>query len=404
MAATLSSLNVALERVWSQKTLEEQLYQGAPFLEKIQKITKHPQGEMVRTPLHVSRNSGYSALPAGGGALKAAGNQGLAKAEWYWTNHHMQIAVQGDAIDGSAGNQAIVEGVDLETKGALTDLRRQLNRQCFMNGDALIALCRASATNDIDLNAGSTSFYNGTHALDRGWIYLGQTVDVGTTANEVLRQDGETVTAIDETNVAFTTGSAETAEDTSDYVSEKDSRSGTTSYEMNGLANLISATATVGNLTVAAQPTWKSTVNATSQPLTLAALLTARTKVFSKSGEEPDFLFTSPTNASKLYQQFQQQIRYSGDSGISAGNLGAPRYLGMELNQQIDCQDTRAYVGRFDAFFVVQTDQPYWVNKHTGGGILAWQQGYDAYVSKLSYRLNLGLNRRNTQYAFTALT
>jgi hypothetical protein len=173
---------------------------------------------------------------------------------------------------------------------------------------------------------------------------------------------------------------------------------------MNGLANIISATSTLGGLTVAAQPTWKATTNATAQPLSLAALLTARTAVYQASGEEPDFLFTSPLNASKLYQQFQQQIRYSGDSSISAGNLGAPRYLGMELNQQIDCQDTRAYIGRFDAFFVITTQKPYWQNKVTGGQILSWRQGYDEYVGKLTYRLNLGINRRNTQYAFTALT
>ena len=403
MAATLSSLNVALERVWTDKTLQEQLYQGVPFLEKIEKLTSYSVGENARVPLHVTRNGGYTALPAGGGTLNTAGNQGLAKAEYNWTNHHYQIQIQGDAIDGTKGSNAIVEAADIEIKGALTDLRRQLNRQLFMKGDALIAQCRTSATNDVDLNTSETAEYSGVHALTRGWIYVNQQVDVGTTADEVAIVDGSTVTAVDTSNTAFTSSSGNVAgEGTTHYVSAKNSRSGTTSYEMNGLRNLVSASDFAG-ITVSSTPSWSATVNSTDTTLTLAALLNARTTIYQNSGEEPDFFLTSPARAASLYQQFQQQIRYSGDN-ISVGNIGAPKYLGMELWQHPDCQDTDAYVGQWRSLFIVSAGKPAWQNKVTGGQILEWVQGTDQYGAKLSYRLNLGARRRNTLLRFSALT
>jgi hypothetical protein len=405
MAATLSSLNVALQRVWEQTDPEEQIYQGSPFLEKVQRTKRFTVGETARVPLHVSRNGGYTALPAGGGNLNAAGNQGYAKAEYNYTNHHQPIAIQGDAIDGTSGNSnSIVDAVDSEVQGALTDIKRQLNRQLFMNGDALIALCRTSNTNDVDLNISPTHAYSGVHALSRGWIFVNQLVDVGSTSAETSAVDGGTVTALDIPNVAFTSSTgAVTGDATTTYVSHKDSRSGTTSYEANGLRNIVSATSTLGGLAPATQPAWASTVD-TSATLTLSALLNARTTIYQKSGEEPDFILTSPARAASLYQQFQQQVRFSSDESIKAGNVGAPRYLGMEIWQHPDCQDTDAYVGQFKHFFIVALAKPYWQNKITGGEILYHIQGTDSYGAKLTYRMNLAVNRRNTLVRYSSLT
>jgi hypothetical protein len=66
MAATLTSLNIALERVWTQKTLEDQLYSLTPFLDKLKKKSRYTVGETARVPLHVGRNGGYTALPDAG--------------------------------------------------------------------------------------------------------------------------------------------------------------------------------------------------------------------------------------------------------------------------------------------------------------------------------------------------
>lgn len=401
MAATLSSLNVALQRVWTQKTLEEQLYQETPFLDKIKKLDKYTVGETARVPLHVTRNGGYTPLPDGGGNLNSAGNQGLAKAEYNYTNHHQPIAVQGDAIDGTKGDSnAIVEAADLEIKGALTDMNRALTRQLFMDGSALIAQCRTSSSNNVDLNTTS-----GAIAIERGWLFENQPVDVGTKASETAIVDNSLITAIDETNVAFTVAAGNQAgEGTTHYVSHANARSGETSYEMNGLRNIVSAEATLGKLAPGTERQWKATVNSTSQPLTLSALLQGKQKIKQKRGKNPTFLLTGLKQERKFYEALQQQVHYTSDSGISAGSSDTVKFDNMDIWADADCPDEDLYLGHYDHFFMLALDKPYWQNKVTGGEILVWKQGTDEYVSKLTYRCNLGVNRRNDLYRFSALT
>jgi hypothetical protein len=401
MAATLASLNVALQRRWTQQTLEEQLYQETPFLDRLKKTDKYTVGETARVPLHVSRNGGYTPLPEGGGTLNAAGNQGLAKAEFNYANHHQAIAVQGDAIDGTKGNaNAIVEAADLEIKGAVTDMNRQLIRQVFMDGSALISQCRTSSSNNVDLNT-----TQGTQAIERGWFFINQPIIVGTKANETSITTSTLITAIDETNVALTVAAGNiTTEGTTHYVSQAKSRSGETSYEMTGMRSIFSETTTLGKLAPATEPTWKATVNSTSQPLTLSLLLQAKQKIKQKRGKAPTFMLTGLKQNRKFYEALQQQVHYSKDTGISAGSDQTVMFDNMEIWAEPDCQDEDLYLGHYDHLFMIAIDKPYWQNKVTGGEILVWVQNTDEYVSKLTYRGNLGCNRRNDGYRFSALT
>lgn len=402
MAATLTAYNDALKRIWTQEQLEEQIYQDTPLLSKIEKLTRHKVGEVARVPLHVSRNGGYTALPAGGGNLNTAGNQGISKAQYNYTNHHQQIAIQGDAIDGTSSNAlSVAEVIDTEVKGALTDLKRQLQRQLFLNGDALIAQCRTSDSNNVDLNTTS-----GRNAIDRGWLFVGQPVDVGTTGTEDSIVNGSTITAVDSSLYAFTVAAGNiTTETTSEYVSQKDARDGTTSYEMNGLQNLVDTGSDFAGLTVAGEPTWAAAgEDSTSQALTLSLMLQQDQKIHQKTGSKADFVVTGLKQERKFYELLQQQVRYSSDSGLNAGNQENVKWKGMEFICDPDCQDEYMYFGKLKHLFIVAIDKPYWQNKITGGNILDWVQGTDAYGAKLSYRLNLATNRRNAFTKLSALT
>lgn len=402
MAATLTAYNDALKRIWTQDKLEEQIYQDTPLLSKIEKLTRHKVGEVARVPLHVSRNGGYTALPQGGGTLNTAGNQGISKAQYNYTHHHQQIAIQGDAIDGTSSNAlSVAEVIDTEVKGALTDLKRQLQRQLFLNGDALIAQCRASDSNNVDLNTTS-----GRNAIDRGWLFVGQPVDVGTTTIEDDIVNGSTITAVDSSLYAFTVAAGNiTTEDTGDYVSQKDARDGTTSYEMNGLQNLVDTASDFAGLTVAGEPTWAAAgEDSTSQALTLSLMLQQDQKIHQKTGSKADFVVTGLKQERKFYELLQQQVRYSSDSGLNAGNQENVKWKGMEFICDPDCQDEYMYFGKLKHLFIVAIDKPYWQNKITGGNILDWVQTSDSYGAKLTYRLNLATNRRNAFSKLTALT
>ena len=399
MAATISAWNDALKRVYASDNIVEQLYQENPFLDTLNKQTRYSPGETVRVVIHTQRGGGFTVLPDGGGTLNTAGNQGIAKAEYDYTHQHMPIAIQGDLIDSSDGNAKTVgEALPAHVDGALNDLRKQITRQIFGNGDALITACRTSDSNNVDLNTTT-----GAQVLKRGWLHVGSIVDVGTTSAEDSDVDGGTITAVDRANVAFTvSGGSEASDATTDYVSYKDARDGTTSYEANGLRNIVSASATLGGLTVAAQDEWAAAnVDTTAQALTISLILQQIQEVEQRGGN-PDFILTGLKQRRKLYEQLQQQVRFDGDKGLKAGSV--PEWNGLKLHSHPDCWDEDLYVGKMEHLFTVAAGKPYWPNKITGGDILSWSQGTDAYVSKLTHRWNLGCDRRNAFARLGALT
>jgi hypothetical protein len=400
MAATLESLNPTLQRVYAPKNVVEQLYQENPFLAKVKKTNRYTVGEEARVVVHDGRNGGYTALPEGGGTLNEAGQQGFHKAGFKYKNHHIQVAVQGEAIDGTQGDaNAIVDATTTEIDGAINDYNRILTRQLYMDGSALISQCRASSSNDVDLNT-----TQGRIAIERGWLFPGQPVDVGTKAEATSLVNNSKITEVDETNFAITVASGNVAgEGTTHYVSHAKSRSGETSRESNGLRNIV-GTAELGGLSSSTSPYWKSTVDSSTTTLTIGALLTAQRKIRQVRGKSPTFILTSLKQQQKLYEQLQQQVSFSSDKGLTAGSDESVTWNGMEIFADPDCPDEDLYLGHWEHLFMVALNDGYWQNKITGGNILQWSQGTDAYVGKYTYRANLAANRRNDLYRFSALT
>jgi len=402
MAATESSLEAALDVIWTSRTMKEQLYEKNRFLEKLKKTNKYTQGKEAKVPLHVSRNGGYTVLPPGGGTLNEAGNQGYDEANFKLTHRHQQVAIQGDILDISADKAgSIVSAADEEITRALNDMNRQLTRESYMDGTARIAQCRTSDSNNVDLNTTS-----GRIAIERGWIFEGQQVDVGTKTEEATIVNGGVVTFVDDEKYAFTSSTGNvTTEGTTHYVSNKNSRSGETSFEMNGIRNVISETGTLGGLAPSVQRQWKSTVNTTTTTLTIPALLTGQRKIRQKRGDDPTFLATGLLQQQKFYELLQQQVHFGSDKGLTAGADQTTTWNGMEIFADADCPDELLMMGHWEHLFMLETPSgaPYWQNKHTGGEKLAWIQGSDSYGGKLAYRCQLGADRRNDLYLFNAL-
>lgn len=402
MAATENSLEAALDVIWTSRTMKEQLYEENRFLEKLKKTDKYTQGKEAKVPLHTSRNGGFTSLPAGGGQLNEAGNQGYDEANFKLTHHHQQVAVQGDILDISADKAgSIVAAGDEEITRALNDMNRQLTRMSYLDGSALIAQCRTSDSNNVDLNTTS-----GRIAIERGWIFEGQQVDVGTKASEASIVNGGVVTFVDDEKYAFTSSTGNvTTEGTTHYVSNKNGRSGETSFEMNGIRNVISETGTLGGLAPSVQRQWKSTVNTTTTTLTITALLNAQRKIRQKRGKSPTFFLTGLLQQQKFYELLEQQVHFGSDKGLTAGSDESTTWNGMEIFADPDCPDELLAMGHWEHFFMLETPSgaPSWQNRHTGGEKWSWIQGTDSYGGKLAYRCNLACDRRNDLFLFNAL-
>lgn len=403
MAADLTSVDAALKETWTESRLAEQLYQGNPLLDKVKKLKSTQVGQQAVTPIHTGRNWGYTPLPAAGGSLNAAGQQGLAQATWQYTHHNQQVKIQGSAIDGTRGDAlSVAEVVDLEVSGALDDLNRQLTRQLFMDGDGLITACTAATSTTLPLNLAG-----GFNAIERGWLAVGTKIMLGTAADGDSVSATETISAVAESTTAptITIGNSRTVATTT-FVSMLGSRSGTdgSTYEMNGLGNIVSTSATLGGLTVASNPTWASPdVDTTSQALTLPLMYSKNRKVYQKTGKEPNYILTSPKQLEAAYKLLQAQVRFPSDS-VSAGGVESTNINGMSVYRQPDCKNEDMFFLTVDDLFIVSAGDPYWQNKIAGANILQWIQGEDSYGAKVTVRMNLGARRRNSHAALRGLS
>ena len=406
MAADSSAYDAVLKEVWTSDSLEEQLYQGNPLLDSIEKLDSFSIGDKAVTPVHTGRSGGYSVVPrAGSTSLNAADAQESQQATWNYTHHWFRIAIETAAIDETSDkSKAVASVVDTEVNRGLDDLRKQLTRQAFSNGDALIAKCgTTSAATEVELD---TSDY-GYDAIARGWLYPGLPVDVGTAADEDADVAGSVITAVEEDSASpsITIGTAITTT-TSDFVSIADARSGTTSYEMNGLRNLISDTTTVGGIAPASVPGWKAaSVDTTTTTLTLPAIYAQERAVFQKTGNSPDWALTSPKQFEALYKLLQSQVRFSGDGSLSAGNMEGLKVGGITVQRQPDCPDRAFYCLTKKDLFAVRTEKPAWApQKYGKSSILQYVEGTTRMESAAVYRLQLGLKRRNSHSVLASLT
>lgn len=402
MPADPSTIQSALKETWTEQRIAEQLYNDNPVLSRVKRLKNTEMGEYALTPIHIGRNWGFSTTSSSGGTLNSAGNQSYAQAQWAYTNQHVQVKIQGSAIDQTKGDAlSVASVVDEEVSGAVNDLNRNLSRQIFMDGSAQIAQCgTTSSSTTVQLN--TTSGYN---AIERGWLGVGAVVDIGTSANPTSIASGVSVTAVDLANSTITISGSAVSTTSSAYVSLKGTRSGSTSYEMNGLRNIVSTSATLGGLTTASYPEWVAAgVDSTSQAITLALLYTQNQLIAQKTGKPADFVVTGLKQQRKAYTLLQAQVRYANDSSTPTGGVDGVDINGVKLFAVPDCQNEAVYFLTIGDLFTVSAGDPYWQSRITGGETLAWVQGEDAYAGKITTRMQLGVRRRNSHAALTGLT
>jgi len=403
MGADVSSIQAALNETWTEKRIAEQLYQENPLLARIKRLNKTEYGEYAQTAIHTERNWGFTVTPVGGGTLNPAGQQGYKQAKWYYSHQHAQINIQGSAIDQTAGNAlSLASVIDEEVNGAVNDISRQLSRQLAMDQSGNICTTQAnSAVTDLKLQVPK-----GLNALERGWLATGAVINIGSAADVDSKVAGLAITATstaDPANPTITLAAADTTA-AGDLVSLLGSTvDSAASLEMNGLVNVISAS-DLGGISVATTPEYKSSVDATSQALSLALMYTRNRKVAQTTGKPATFVATSLKQQQAAYVLAQANVRYMKESDTPVGHMNAVSINGVDLFAVPDIQDEHMFFLTIEDLLLVTNGDPYWQNKVTGGDKLAWIQGTDSYGGKITTRCQLGARRRNSSTALTGLT
>lgn len=418
MAQTIANMTSVIMDMWTTKRIQRQFYNKFPLMEKLQAAvgTKvDGMGLQAQVPIYSGRGAGYTSVAAAGGTLNPATNEGTAQATYTMVYHWFQIALETAVLNQTEGSaRSIIAGKDLEMGGAIDAVGRQVSRQFARNGDGILAECATSGGSTVVPLLTPANGGHGYDALVRGHIYVGMPVDIGTTADTDALVTGSTITAIAESPTAptITIGTSITTTSGTHFVYWANPNSATlASPEVNGLENTV-GTGTYGGLNpaTAGNEYWQSFVDTTTTALSLDMALNLQLKVFQKDGSYDSSVFTSAKQMANFYSILQNQVRWTGEVGMGAGNVGGLvglNWNGTGVNVMPDIYDADWFHLMLEDLVLIQgaIKDPTWVSKLEGaGGDIRWVQGTTGFQNACVWPFQIGAQRRNRMAAAKSLT
>jgi len=401
--ADITAVQNLLKEVYTNDNIESQMFDDALLYSQIERTKDYHDavGNVAVGFIRTGRNVGISSRSLNGGTLGAAGHQQTKRWTLDYTASYLQLKILGTTIAKmQTARQAAVREVDDEVSRGIIDLTKDLQRQFYSNGDALIANC-ATTTSSTTVNLTGQA---AADAIDRGWLAVGMYVDIGTTGNQVSIVQDAKITAVSSngTSSSITIDSSVTTS-TSHYVSRASNRSGTTSYESNGLGNLVSATGTFAGIAQSSEPTWAAAEIDASANLSRAQMQRAYRQT-RQYGGKPDLIITSLNHQEDYYNLLQSQVRFSGDSNLASGTVDGPLFNNLPVIADPDCPTGVMYFLSKRHLFTVSAGDIAWQNQNTGGDVLAWVQNEDAFAARAAWYGNLGTDHRRAHAKIKNIT
>lgn len=417
MAQTPTTLASVMKERWTDDALQKEWFADDDPLSRFEQLEATMIGKQAQVPIWSDLNSGgYTSIGAGGGAINTASNQPTAQAVYTLVYHYFPIALEFSTLNQASGNnlQAVVGGKNLEVMGALATLRNQCTRQLVTNGDGIVAQCASGgASTTVSLSGSPSGSAYGYDAIVRNWLRPGALIDIGTTVDTDALATAATVTAVGESATAptITTGTSVTtvAGNHFVYIANPNSPSAA-NPELNGLRNLVATSGAVGGLNpgTAGQEYWQAAArDTTTSVFSLDLLLNLSRAVKQKSGQGHTDTWMGLKQEANFYSLLQNQVRFSGDTGLGAGNWETMAWGGTRVRAYPAILDSDIWVLTLSDFARItgSVTKPVWLTDVYGqNGQLAWHQGFTDGQDAVAYAFQIGLRRRNTQAGATALT
>lgn len=185
-------------------------------------------GRQYIIPAHTSRNEGGGAIDEGG-PIPVAGQQGWTDLSDNLRHILWSIELTRFAIRLSARNEgAFLKLLEAETKGAVTDMRKDVNRQAYGNQTGALAAVTADGANTVTVDSVQ-------------YLRVNMRVDFIDVTNDTALVTNRTISAINDTTKVVTYSGADATATTNHRIC----RTGSWKKEINGLGKLIDNTGTV---------------------------------------------------------------------------------------------------------------------------------------------------------------
>lgn len=400
--ATLATLSALLKDYYLPPVVE-QLNNEVLLLQRLEKRDQELYGNQAIVPLHTGRSGGIGAR-AESQALPAPGNQVYKKAVFDLKYLYGRVRVSGPSMAKTSSEAgAFLQSLKSEMDGIRNDLRKDVSRQIYGDGTAIVSGLTGGGTGTATLTLSSSE------PLLHGWLYPGMVIDIGTAAAPTSATAGSTITAVNLTTPSITIsgGTAPTPTVTAaSKVFRQGSAGASAVYEIDaGLQALVSAaTNTVGGINKATDTIWDNGRDTSGGALSRDKMMIAFNKQRIAGG-----------NVTSIIGSFGLQRAYYNT--FTAGTAGVIQYTtptrlkggfeALEFMGQPFIADIDAPFGSL--FFLDESTLKVFQNKDwhfldEDGNVLKWNNGFDEWEAVLARYMNLGASRLNNQYVMTGLT
>ena len=394
MGATIATLSAILKDMYLPP-VTEQLNNEVLLLNRLETRTQDFYGNQAVLPIHTGRSGGIGARDELDD-LPTAGNQSFNRVTYQPKSLYGRVQVSGQSMMRTRSDSgAFLQSLKSELDGIRNDLKRDLARQTYGAGDAKVATCGTTTSS-------TTVVLSSREPLDKGYLYVGLPVDIGTVANPQLLVTASTITAVNAATPSITIGTAISTTN-ADFVFISGAAKANKSLEVNGLQGIVSSTAVLGGIdpTIAGNEFWQS--------LSIAAsggnvALDDFQQAFNRSrlaGGEISAIITSFGVQRKYFNLLQSQVRYVNPMEIKGG-FQTLEHMGVPIIADRDHPWGSAHF--LDERFIKVFSPQDWHFLEEDGNVLKWVLNKDAWQAVLARYLELGATRRNTQIAYTGVT
>lgn len=363
----------------SQFNDEIPLYKGA------EKGKEKWNGLQVNRPLKVARNPGIGAT-SDGGALPSIGYQGTTQAVIVSKFNYLRFGITGPMIKASQGEKgSFVSIMEYEMQEGLTDLKNDVNRQLFWNGEGRLAVLSAAAV------ASNTITVTGRTSGEPGNKYLAanMVVDIYTSAG-VLVASGITISAVSGTTTATLTLSSPVTCSATDIIV----RTGAYNNEIQGLTTILdNGTSTVYGINRSTYPVYNgSYLDAASAQLSLDLLQRNFNQIRYAGGGKINAHFTdfdSERYYNKLLVADKRYIgeRVTGDGTFSGKDQSYLAFGGVPVIADKDCPGQNWFMMSSEGWKKYVLSELEWADE-TGSYLIA-QTGADSFEARLRLFANM---------------
>lgn len=355
-------------------------------------------------PLHTGRSTGIGARLEDED-LPAAGNQSYATAQFDLAYLYGRARFTGQAIQKTKTDAgAFMRVVTDELDRLRDDLALDSARQFYGDGTGAIATVPTGA-------ASATQTLSSNEALQKGYLYPGMIVDIGTAANPVSVAAAAVISGVN-VSASTVTFSASVTTTNGCVISRASNNAANVTKEINaGLQALVAGAAnTVGGIDAsqAANAYWDNLRDTSGGAISLDNLMLNWNKVNAGGGKATDtVVLTTPGLTRRLFatSDFKSNVRFVNSENMVGGFEKISFSSGS--GQLTMISDRLAPYGKVffvdkDAIKVYSPGQ--WDFLSRDGLTIRWVDSRDAFQAVLYRYVNLGTNQRNTSLVMNGLT